>query len=101
MNTPLPTVARCRRCGAPIAFRETANGRLQPVDPDTGAVHFATCSARPPAKTAHLRDDACLRCGSLNTERRPGTALHFAGLKCSDCGAFRWLPKPRPASEVA
>jgi DNA-directed RNA polymerase subunit RPC12/RpoP len=83
----------CRNCGAPIDWRETSNGRLQPIDPDTGEVHFATCAARPakPALPSHV----CLKCGSLDLEHLPGVAMHHGAIRCRDCGAHRWLPKPR------
>lgn len=84
-------MATCRACGARIEFRETANGRLQPVDAD-GGVHFATCIARP---RLDYPEDLCLRCESHETERGPGTAMHHASLRCLACGAFRWLPRPR------
>ena len=85
--------ATCRRCGQPIRFRETANGSFQPIDPD-GAVHFATCPAR---ERKEYPDNVCIACGSLNTERGPGTTMHFARLRCLDCNSFRWLPHPRDA----
>lgn len=35
-------VVKCRACGAPIQFIETAAGKRMPVDRD-GTSHFATC----------------------------------------------------------
>jgi len=37
----------CKKCGALIEFRRTANDRFQPIDVEGGEVHFATCPARP------------------------------------------------------
>lgn len=84
-------MAICRQCGATITFRETPSGKLQPVDPTTGVVHFATCAVRKPPPAP---DDQCHVCGSHNVERRAGTAMHYAGLSCLDCGQFRWLRRP-------
>src|SRR5262245_61843028 len=57
-RTPRPAEARCRDCGAPIAFETTAYGRLRPIDPETGEVHFATCPARK-ARRRVLPTDRC------------------------------------------
>jgi DNA-directed RNA polymerase subunit RPC12/RpoP len=83
---------RCRECQQPIEFRETAGGKLQPVDPG-GTVHFATCPARRERRPPYP-EDVCIRCGSLDVERGPGTAMHHASLRCRDCGSHRWLRKP-------
>lgn len=82
----------CRQCGAPIAFRELPNGKWQPLDPDTGTIHFATCPRR---KRLTIPDDQCHVCGATQTTRRAGTTVHYAGLTCLAWGAFRWLPRPR------
>lgn len=87
---------RCRECQAPIEFKETPSGRLQPVNPDL-SVHFGTCAARKANRPAYP-EDLCLRCESHNTERGPGTGQHHASLRCLDCGAHRWLRKPETAA---
>ena len=84
----------CKQCGAEIDFRETPNGKLQPVNPDTGEVHFATCSARLKSRPPAVPDHICASCGSLNTERLPGVGMHFGAVRCLDCRAHRWLRRP-------
>ena len=37
----------------------------------------------------------CPNCGSTNTAVGPGVGPHHAKLICGDCGAWRWLPKPK------
>ena len=37
----------------------------------------------------------CHECGSSNVFRTPGAGPHYAGLRCRDCHAHRWLPTPR------
>jgi len=86
-------MATCRECGARISFRLTANGKKQPIDEATGEVHFAVCPAR---QKEPLPDHVCLKCGSLNVERLPGSWPHYGALKCRDCGARRWLRRPTP-----
>lgn len=78
-----------------MEFRELPSGKLAPFDPATGEIHFAVCRRRKPPPAP---DDTCHRCGSKNVARRPGTALHYAGLSCLDCGQFRWLRKPEGAT---
>jgi hypothetical protein len=67
---------RCRDCG----FTRRLFG---PVEPEP------TPPALPP------QGDACSICRSTNVARGPGSRPHHASLRCLDCGAFRWLPKPR------
>jgi hypothetical protein len=86
-----PSLSRCRDCGAPINWRETPSGRYQPIDPETGEVHFVTCSARP---KRNLPVDVCLKCGSRNVEQGPGAGPHYARLRCLSCQYLRWLPWP-------
>lgn len=83
---------RCRECQQSIAFRETASGKMQPINAD-GSVHFGSCPARKAARPTYP-DDLCMRCESHNTERGAGTGQHYASLRCLDCGAHRWLRKP-------
>lgn len=89
---PLRPTSTCRACGAPIAFRQLPSGSWQPLDPETGEVHFATCSAR--VRPNHP-DHVCIKCGSLNVEQTPGVGPHYAGLRCLDCGGYRWLRRPQ------
>lgn len=86
------STAACRACGNPIAFRLLPSGRYQPLDPETGEVHFSTCPAR---LRPQLPTDTCLRCGSSDIRREAGTGQHYAAIRCIACGAHRWLPKPR------
>lgn len=91
-NLTLPHSSRstCRQCGQPIRWRETPNGKMQPINED-GEIHFATCPKRERKK---LPDNVCTSCGSFNVERGPGVGPHYAKLRCLDCQAFRWLPRP-------
>lgn len=85
--------APCRDCGAPITFRETPAGRWQAIDVATGGPHAAVCRTRRPPPAP---DGTCHVCGSRNTTRSPGAGPHYAGQRCRDCGAFRWLRRPVP-----
>lgn len=38
----------------------------------------------------------CRVCGSIRTVQTAGKGPHAAGLRCLDCGAFRWLKKNPP-----
>jgi hypothetical protein len=38
----------------------------------------------------------CPKCGGP-TVIKPGSGPHYARMDCTQCGAFRWLPKPRAA----
>lgn len=87
-------MARCRGCDAEIAFTETKNGKLMPVDAD-GTSHFATCPESARFKKPALPQDECLACGSRDLERLPGTGPHFGAIRCLDCGVRRWLRRPR------
>jgi hypothetical protein len=84
--------SRCRNCNALIEFRQNHNGKWVPYDED-GTVHFVSCSAR--RDRPELPDDVCLSCGSLDVERQPGRGPHYAALVCRDCGAHRWLRRPK------
>lgn len=90
---------RCRDCQAPIEFRETPAGRLQPVNAD-GTVHFGSCSVRR-ANRPTYPEDLCMRCESHNTQRGPGVGQHYASLRCNECGAFRWLRRPEQAGAAS
>ncbi len=87
-------MAKCRDCGADIRFIETTHGRLMPANPD-GSPHPATCPESPRRKRTAGPDNECAQCHSDNVERLPGTRVHFGALRCHDCGAHRWLRKPR------
>lgn len=87
-------MASCRACGRSIRFEETASGKLQPISVSTGASHFADCPEAARFKKPAPPDNACA-CGSENVEREPGRGPHWGGLRCLDCGAFRWLRKPQ------
>lgn len=87
-------MARCRGCNAEITFQSTKNGKLMPVDPD-GTSHFATCPQSARFKKPAVPENQCAACGSDHVEREPGTGQHFAGLRCLDCRAHRWLRKPQ------
>ena len=89
-TSPTPT-STCRQCDQPIRWRETPAGKWQPIDPD-GAVHFSTCPKRP---RNNYPSNVCIACGSTNIEIGPGVGPHHGKLRCLDCQAFRWLPKPR------
>ena len=81
----------CRDCGAPLQWELTTGGKYRPLNPD-GSLHFLSCSALPPKPM--LPDHVCLSCGSLDVVQEPGRGPHYAGLRCNDCRAFRWLRKP-------
>lgn len=87
-------ISRCRDCGAPIIWRRTPNGKLQPINVDGGEVHFATCTKRP---RQTYPSNVCLKCGSMDVTVLPGTGPHHGAIRCNDCGQHRWLPKPREA----
>ena len=81
----------CRNCRAPIRWRETPNGKWQPIVGD-GTLLFLSCPERP--SRPRLPDDQCIACGSTNVEQGPGAGPHFARLRCLDCQSLRWLPHP-------
>lgn len=87
----VPATSKCRQCGQPIGFRQLPSGKWQPIDVETGEVHFATCPARvrPPAPP----ENVCTSCGSLSVTRLPGSGPHHGAIRCNDCGAHRWLRK--------
>lgn len=87
-------MAACRACGASIRFESTASGKLMPVDAD-GTSHFATCPQAERFRKPAIPENQCGACGSDHVEREPGTGQHFAGLRCLDCNAHRWLRKPQ------
>ncbi len=39
----------------------------------------------------------CRTCGG-ETHFTPGRGPHWRGCRCIQCGAHRWLPRPRPSS---
>lgn len=39
----MPESTRCRSCQAPIEFRRTPSGKLEPVSLLTGETHWADC----------------------------------------------------------
>lgn len=86
---------RCRDCQGPISFKETPNGKLMPVDPDGQTPHPMTCPKSRRNTRPAVPDNVCASCGSENVEREPGRGPHFGALRCSDCGAFRWLRRPQ------
>lgn len=45
-------------------------------------------------------DLTCARCGSANTRVEPGAGPHWKALRCLECGAHRWLPKPPEIREA-
>lgn len=105
--------ARCRYCGKTIVFRETLNGRLQPmdIDPATGEVlevHFGTCPARQEArrqrrlaegKPPAVPTDRCHlpSCGGPALRYLPpkgvGGSGHLWAARCLRCGIHRFLPR--------
>lgn len=83
-------MSHCRKCGKPIVWKTTVNGKMQPWDPGpTGDVHFATCAAREQKPLP----ECCHQCGSVELEMQKVEAgPHKAFLKCADCGKFiQWL----------
>lgn len=36
-------MATCKKCGSAIDFRMTDAGKWQPIDPETGEVHYGEC----------------------------------------------------------
>lgn len=84
----------CRACGEAIRFEATASGKLQPISIKTGVSHFADCPQADRFKKPAVPENLCV-CGSDNVEREPGKGPHWGGLRCLDCGAFRWLRKPQ------
>jgi hypothetical protein len=89
-------MAACRACNAVIRFEQTARGKLMPVDAD-GTSHFATCPEAARFRKSASPENQCGACGSDHVEREPGTGMHFAGLRCLDCNAHRWLRRPQEA----
>lgn len=87
-------MTKCRACNAEITFTETVNGKMMPTNAD-GVSHFATCTARLKNRPPAPPDNECASCHSDNVEREPGRGPHFGGLRCHDCGAFRWLRRPQ------
>lgn len=94
---PIPaSLERCPHCGAAVEWRLSQRGAWIAYPPGQTRPHFLACAGRPyrrpPPSTA---DHLCARCGGANTVRTKGAAMHFAGLRCKSCGAFRWLRHPR------
>ena len=87
-------MANCRACNAEIEFRTTKTGKLCPYDLSTDTVHFATCPEADRFRKPRLPEDTCLKCGSLDVERLPGSGQHYAAIRCNDCFAHRWLAHP-------
>jgi hypothetical protein len=85
----------CRACNAEIRFELTAKGRLQPISIATGGSHFADCPQADRFKKPPIPENQCGACGSEHVEREPGTGKHYAGLRCLDCNAHRWLRWPQ------
>lgn len=85
-------MATCRGCGAVIAFTETVNGKLMPINVD-GVSHFATCPQSERFRKPAPPKDVCLGCGSQSLEHLPGTGPHAGAIKCRECGQHRWLRK--------
>lgn len=86
-------MAKCRDCGVEIGFLPTPRGKWQAVDKD-GGPHAASCSKRLANRPPAPPENECASCHSDNVEREPGKGPHFGGLRCHECGAFRWLRKP-------
>jgi hypothetical protein len=50
-----------------------------------------------PAKSSGVKASlSCLKCGHKDTVLSPGKGPHHARIDCPKCGAWRWMPKPRP-----
>lgn len=90
-------MATCRECGAAIAFAETTNGKLMPIDVD-GVSRFATCPASDRFRKPEPPQDICLGCGSQDLERLPGQGPHYGAIRCRSCGQHRWLRRPKVQS---
>ncbi len=82
----------CRSCGQAISFTKNHNDKWVPTN-DDGTNHFTTCSAR--KERPPLPNDVCLKCGSLDVERLPGSGPHYGAIRCKDCGQHRWLRAPQ------
>jgi hypothetical protein len=48
-----------------------------------------------PARLRGEPGPVCLRCGG-DTVVTPGTPPHHQRADCPQCGAWRWVPRPRP-----
>lgn len=50
-----------------------------------------------PAQPVKADGPACLKWHYPDTIITPGKGPHHARIDCPNCGAWRWLPRPRPA----
>lgn len=78
----LAAVSRCSRCGAYIAWVETAKGRNLPLDPDPSDSPLEGNFALRDGVAVYVRDDYRMRQFSPSGERLPGSepvyVAHFA-----------------------
>jgi hypothetical protein len=65
------------------------------VKPPAVQSTFGFAKPKPAAPNVKADGPPCLSCGA-DTVIGPGVGPHFARADCRKCGAWRWLPKPRP-----